>query len=46
MTKQNQTISSTGGKIVKTATGLIHYAGKAYSSKAVAVEAKQKPSKQ
>ena len=44
MTKQNQTISSTGGKIVKTATGLIHYSGKAYSGKAV--EAKQKPSKQ
>ena len=46
MTKQNQTISSTGGKIVKTATGLIHYAGKAYSGKAVAVDAKQKPFKQ
>ena len=37
--------SSTGGTIKFTATGLIHTAGKAYSGKIAALEAKQKPAK-
>jgi hypothetical protein len=38
--------SSTGGTIVYTKTGLIHKAGKAYSGKIAAQEAKQvKPKK-
>ena len=34
--------SSTGGTITFTKTGLIHSAGKAYSGKIAALEAKQK----
>jgi hypothetical protein len=37
--------SSTGGLITYTKTGLIHSAGKAYSGKIAALEAKQKPTK-
>ena len=37
--------SSTGGTITYTKTGLIHSAGKAYSGKIAAIEAKQKPVK-
>jgi hypothetical protein len=37
--------SSTGGTITFTKTGLIHSAGKAYSGKIAAQEAKQKPAK-
>jgi hypothetical protein len=37
--------SSTGGTITFTKTGLIHTAGKAYSGKIAAQEAKQKPGK-
>jgi len=37
--------SSTGGTITYTKTGLIHSAGKAYSGKIAAQEAKQKPAK-
>jgi hypothetical protein len=37
--------SSTGGTITFTKTGLIHTAGKAYSGKIAAQEAKQKPAK-
>ena len=37
--------SSTGGTITFTKTGLIHTAGKAYSGKIAALEAKQKPAK-
>ena len=37
--------SSTGGTITLTAKGLIHSAGKAYSGKIAAQEAKQKPNK-
>ena len=42
---QKTIASSTGGLIKFTATGLIHTAGKAYSGKIAAQEAKQKPSK-
>jgi hypothetical protein len=35
--------SSTGGTIVHTKTGLIHYAGTAYSGKIAAQEAKEVP---
>ena len=34
--------SSTGGTIVHTKTGLIHYAGKAYSGKVAEAEIKSK----
>lgn len=34
--------SSTGGTIVYTKTGLIHYAGKSYSGKAAEAEIKSK----
>ena len=37
--------SSAGGTITYTKTGLIHSAGKAYSGKIAAQEAKQKPAK-
>jgi len=37
--------SSTGGVITFTATGLNHSAGKAYSGRIAAQEAKQKPGK-
>jgi hypothetical protein len=37
--------SSTGGTITFTKTGLIHTAGKAYTGKIAAQEAKQKPAK-
>ena len=37
--------SSTGGVITFTVTGLIHSAGKAYSGRIAAQEAKQKPAK-
>ena len=37
--------SSTGGTITSTKTGLIHTAGKAYTGKIAAQEAKQKPAK-
>ena len=37
--------SSTGGVITFTKTGLIHSAGKQYSGKIAAQEAKQKPAK-
>ena len=37
--------SSTGGTVTYTKTGLIHSAGKAYSGKIAAQEAKQKPAK-
>ena len=43
---QKTIASSTGGTITFTKTGLIHTAGKAYSGKIAAQEAKQKPSKQ
>ena len=39
------TPSSTGGTITYTKTGLIHSAGKAYSGKIAAQEAKEKKSK-
>jgi hypothetical protein len=42
---QKTIASSTGGTITFTKTGLIHTAGKAYSGKIAAQEAKQKPSK-
>jgi hypothetical protein len=42
---QKTITSSTGGTITFTKTGLIHTAGKAYSGKIAAQEAKQKPSK-
>jgi hypothetical protein len=42
---QKTMASSTGGTITFTATGLIHRAGKAYSGRIAAVEAKQKPAK-
>lgn len=37
---QSTTPSSTGGTIIRTATGLIHKAGTAYSGKIAAQEAK------
>lgn len=43
---QKTIASSTGGTITYTKTGLIHTAGKAYSGKIAAAEAKQKPAKQ
>lgn len=45
MTLPKSIASSTGGTITFTKTGLIHSAGKAYSGKIAAQEAKQKPSK-
>lgn len=42
---QKTQTSSTGGVITYTKTGLIHSAGKAYSGKIAAQEAKQKPAK-
>ena len=42
---QKTIASSTGGTITFTKTGLIHTAGKAYSGKIAALEAKQKPAK-
>ena len=42
---QKTIASSTGGTISFTKTGLIHTAGKAYSGKIAALEAKQKPAK-
>jgi hypothetical protein len=43
--QNKQVPSSTGGTITYTKTGLIHSAGKAYSGKIAAQEAKQKPAK-
>jgi hypothetical protein len=45
MTKPKSIPSSTGGVITFTATGLIHSAGKAYSGRIAAQEARQKPGK-
>ena len=45
MTQPKSIPSSTGGVITFTKTGLIHTAGKAYSGKIAAQEAKQKPAK-
>ena len=45
MTQAKSIPSSTGGVITFTKTGLIHTAGKAYSGKIAAIEAKQKPAK-
>ena len=45
MTQPKSIASSTGGVITYTKTGLIHAAGKAYSGKIAAQEAKQKPAK-
>ena len=42
---QKSFTSSTGGTVTYTKTGLIHSAGKAYSGKIAAQEAKQKPAK-
>ena len=42
---QKTIASSTGGTITFTKTGLIHTAGKAYTGKIAAQEAKQKPAK-
>jgi len=45
MTQPKSIPSSTGGTITFTKTGLIHSAGKAYSGKIAAQEARQKPAK-
>ena len=45
MTQAKSIPSSTGGVITFTPTGLIHSAGKAYSGKIAAQEARQKPGK-
>ena len=42
---QKSYTTATGGVVTFTKTGLIHQAGKAYSGKIAAVEAKQKPAK-
>ena len=42
---QKTITSSTGGTIKFTATGLIHTAGKAYSGKLAAIEAKETKAK-
>ena len=43
--KPTSIASSSGGTITFSKTGLIHSAGKAYSGKIAAQEAKQKPAK-
>jgi hypothetical protein len=45
MTKSNTIISSTGGTITYTKTGLIHRSNGAYSGKVAAIESAKKTSK-
>lgn len=45
MAQQESKASSSGGVIKFTATGLQHFAGKAYSGKIAAIESKAKPKK-